>query len=56
MKKDKIDLIRGWLEKARRDLRVALRELTSPEPFMDIICFHAQQTAEKYLNKTYVLE
>ena len=67
MKKSKADLVQGWLEKARRDLQVAVRELTNPEPFTDIICFHAQQAAEKYLKaylvwaeiefpKTHVLE
>ena len=67
MRKDKTDLVRGWLEKARRDLQVALHELSSPEPLTDIICFHAQQAVEKYLKaylvwveidflKTHVLE
>lgn len=53
MKKSKADLVRGWLEKARRDLKVALNELRGSEPFTDIICFHAQQAAEKYL-KAYL--
>ncbi len=56
MKKSKADLVQGWLEKARRDLQAALRELNNPDPLTDIICFHAQQAAEKYLNKTHILE
>ena len=54
MKKSKADLVQGWLEKARRDLQAALRELNNPDPLTDIICFHAQQAAEKYL-KAYLL-
>ena len=67
MKKSKIDLVQRWLKKARRDLIVALNELSRSEPLTDIICFHAQQAAEKYLKaylvwaeidfpKTHVLE
>ena len=54
MKKSKTDLVSGWLEKARRDLVTASRELNSTEPFTDIVCFHAQQAAEKYM-KAYLL-
>lgn len=54
MKKNKADLVRGWLEKAGRDLKVAQRELSTSEPLTDIMCFHAQQAAEKYL-KAYLL-
>lgn len=49
MRKSKAYLVRGWLEKARRDFLTAQKELTGAEPFADIICFHAQQAAEKYL-------
>jgi len=47
--KNKIDLVISWLKKGERDLRVAMRELAQKEPFTDIVCFHAQQAAEKYL-------
>lgn len=47
MKKNKDDIINSWMEKAGRDLEVAERELKIPEPLTDIICFHAQQSAEK---------
>ena len=54
MKKTKSDLVRGWLEKARRDLIIAVSAQSSSEPFTDMICFHAQQSAEKCL-KAYLI-
>lgn len=54
MKKSNVDLVRNWLEKARRDLITARNGLDSSEPFTDIICFHAQQAGEKYL-KAYLV-
>ncbi len=67
MKKSRADLVKGWLEKARRDLQAAQNEFKADETLTDIICFHAQQSAEKYLKaylvyreiefpKTHVLE
>jgi len=38
-----------WVEKAEGDWRVARREWASAEPVYDAVCFHAQQTVEKYL-------
>jgi HEPN domain-containing protein len=40
---------REWIDKAEGDLAVALREMAAPAPVYDVICFHAQQCAEKYL-------
>jgi HEPN domain-containing protein len=54
MRKSKADLVRGWLEKARRDFLTAQTGLDSARPFTDIICFHAQQATEKHL-KAYLL-
>ena len=54
MKKNKVDLVKKWLEKARRDLATAKNCLNSSEPFADIICFHTQQAGEKYI-KAYLL-
>ena len=54
MIKSKVDLVCGWLEKARRDLITAERGLGAESPFTDIVCFHAQQATEKYL-KAYLL-
>lgn len=45
------DVVRAWILKAEHDLLTAERTFT-PEgdcPF-DMVCFHAQQCAEKYLN------
>jgi HEPN domain-containing protein len=49
MKKNKVDLVKNWLEKARRDLITAKIGLEYSEHFADIICFHAQQAGEKYI-------
>ena len=54
MKKSRVDLVKNWLEKARRDLMTAKNGLNSSEPFTDIICFHAQQAGEKYI-KAYLV-
>ena len=54
MRKNRADLVRGWLEKARRDLQTAVNEMKAAKPFTDIVCFHAQQAAEKYL-KAYLI-
>jgi HEPN domain-containing protein len=54
MKKNKDDIINGWIEKADRDLEVSERELKISDPLTDIICFHAQQSAEKYM-KAYLI-
>ena len=54
MKKSKEDIINGWMKKADRDLEVADRELKITDPLTDIICFHAQQSAEKYM-KAYLI-
>ena len=47
--------IRAWCEKGRRDFITAQNALLdTKEMFPDIICFHAQQAAEKYL-KAYLV-
>jgi HEPN domain-containing protein len=38
-----------WIEKAEGDWKVAQREWAGTEPVYDAICFHAQQTVEKYM-------
>jgi HEPN domain-containing protein len=40
---------RAWVRKAEADWRVANNESTIADPVRDIICFHCQQCAEKYL-------
>lgn len=40
---------RGWLARARGDLRVAEHEFPASPPLLDDITFHGQQAAEKAL-------
>ena len=51
--KDKADLVRGWVRKARSDLlaMAASRQAGA----LDACCFHAQQATEKLL-KAYLIE
>jgi HEPN domain-containing protein len=39
----------AWLAKAEQDLAVAAALAEAPDPFWDIVVFHAQQAAEKFL-------
>lgn len=41
--------IRLWCLKADSDLKNASHEIEHEDPALDTICFHAQQTVEKYL-------
>jgi len=44
------ELTREWIDKAEGDCATAGRELHAyRRPNYDAVCFHAQQTAEKYL-------
>jgi HEPN domain-containing protein len=38
-----------WFDKAEGDWKVAQRETGAPDPVWHVICFLAQQSAEKYL-------
>ena len=49
MKSDKVNAVNAWLKKAENDLRTAEYTMTMDDPPYDIVCFHAQQCAEKYL-------
>jgi HEPN domain-containing protein len=49
----KKELVARWLDKASRDLDLALDLLREDRPYPEAICFHAQQAAEKYL-KAYL--
>src|SRR5262249_45998255 len=42
-------LTREWVQKAEADFRVAEKLSRGREPFHDQVCFHCQQSAEKYL-------
>lgn len=50
MDKDVIAVVvRQWLEKADHDRELVRRDLAQDEPLTDILLFHCQQAAEKYL-------
>lgn len=40
---------REWVQKAEGDYRVVVLLAAEKEPFHDQVCFHCQQSAEKYL-------
>lgn len=40
---------REWVDKVEGYYAVAGRELAAPSPVFDAVCFHAQQSVEKYL-------
>jgi|SRR5579864_1499909 len=44
-----------WVRKADADYRLAVKIGRGNEPFHDQLCFHCQQTAEKYF-KAYLQE
>ena len=41
--------VKKWIFKAENDLKIAKDELKAELPATDMVCFHAQQCAEKYL-------
>lgn len=49
MEKELRELINKWLLKANNDLMMIENEFHSENPVTDGICFHAQQSVEKYL-------
>ena len=49
-----IEIVREWIEKAEEDFEFAKMNLEERKPFCAQICFHFQQSAEKYL-KAYVV-
>ena len=38
-----------WIDKAEGDRKVARREIQTADPVWNVVCFLAQQCAEKYL-------
>ncbi len=55
MNPEKIDYIQNWLFRAREDIAVMNRLSDSEiEFYTSTICFHAQQSVEKYL-KTFLI-
>ncbi len=49
MDKSRQTAIERWLEKAENDLKTARVMLATDPPVTDVVCFHAQQCAEKSL-------
>lgn len=47
--KTKKALINSWIKKAEKDLLTAEHELSFSDAVTESICFHCQQTAEKFL-------
>ncbi|MBU0599591.1 HEPN domain-containing protein [bacterium] len=52
--KTKRDLINNWIDKAEKDLRSVMHELSFSDVVTESVCFHCQQAVEKYL-KAYLL-
>lgn len=51
----KILIIADWIRKAEQDLGMAELAIKHEPSFRDSICFHCQQSAEKYL-KAYLIQ
>ena len=47
MKKNKTDVVKGWVRKAESDFKASKASIQADA--LDAACFHAQQMAEKYL-------
>lgn len=43
------ELVNKWIRKAENDLISAEHELTFDNPIIESVCFHCQQSAEKFL-------
>ncbi|MHC2994198.1 MAG: HEPN domain-containing protein [Candidatus Atribacteria bacterium] len=52
--KTKRDLINSWINKAEKDLRSVIHELSFSDVVTETVCFHCQQAAEEYL-KAYLV-
>lgn len=48
------ELILKWIQKAENDLKTAQQSLQADDVVTDTICFHCQQSVEKYL-KAYLV-
>jgi len=48
---DKLDEVKEWINKAEADFEGAMHlARRRKKPLPDLVCFHCQQCAEKYLN------
>lgn len=53
MSKEKTALL--WCQKADNDLKCACHDIEHDDPALDTICFHAQQTVEKYFKAFFII-
>ncbi|MEK6679542.1 MAG: HEPN domain-containing protein [Nitrospirota bacterium] len=49
MSNERISIVKLWFKKADNDFKTIENNLLSKEPPTDTICFHAQQSIEKYI-------
>ena len=49
-----LEVARRWIAKAGNDLEIVNRDMDDDLPLTDILCFHCQQSVEKYL-KAYLV-
>ena len=54
MNNKKIDFIREWVYEGNNDLGLAEFVIENNGKYYDLVCFHCQQAAEKYL-KAYII-
>ena len=52
---DKISESKRWIEFAEKDYEAAILLESNPKPLLEIVCFHCQQSAEKYL-KAFIIK
>ncbi len=43
------ETVRNWITKAEHDFQIGSNEMKVADPATDMVCFHMQQCAEKYL-------
>ncbi len=49
------EFVQQWLDKAEGDFELAKHLVSENAPFLEAVCLHAQQAAEKYL-KAFLVE
>jgi len=54
MDKEKLVIVKLWFKKAESDIKTIENNLKSDSPPTDTICFHAQQSIEKYIKGTLI--
>lgn len=54
MDEKKIDFIKEWIYEANNDLGLAQFVIDNNGKYYDLVCFHCQQAAEKFL-KAYII-